>query len=63
MKKEEQIARGGPNVNQKFIRYLAKERTAEGPICCSLLEIGSCVLHAVHRAFQSAILSIPNAFI
>lgn len=50
-KKTWQIGMDGPNVNIAFHRKLGEQR-AESQMA-SLLDIGTCGLHTVHRAFQT----------
>ncbi|KXJ12053.1 hypothetical protein AC249_AIPGENE28772 [Exaiptasia diaphana] len=46
-----QIGMDGPNVNISFHRKLSEQRAE--PQMASLLDIGTCGLHTVHRAFQT----------
>lgn len=48
-----QLAMDGPNVNWKFHDMIQRERERTG--LCKLIDIGSCGLHILHRAFKNAV--------
>ena len=46
-----QLLMDRPNINWKFVRTLSKDRTEKG--LSDLIDIGSCPLHVINRAFQT----------
>ena len=45
-----QVSSDGPNVNWKFLDLLDESQSADDHP--DLISIGTCGLHAIHRAFQ-----------
>ena len=49
-----QLSMDGPNVNWKFAETLAEYRKIEDPNAPDLINIGSCGVHVLHGAYQTA---------
>ena len=49
-----QVGMDGPNVDWKLFDMMKQDRLEKNPKASSVLELGSCGLHVVHRAFGTA---------